>query len=385
MSAPTGPRAARIPPELRDEFLQASRYAASDLLLAQGSGGNTSAKSVELGVLWVKASGVRMADISADSGYVHASLTALLDALRDPALEILSPRDAHEESVRRFQLTVAEGQSLRPSLETGFHAVLGRVVLHTHPVYSNAFACMRDGHVALDAALPGETLWVAYAAPGYALGRAVDRACAASGAVSVVLENHGHIASATTAHDAIAMTDRVIAAARATFGEVPEGCTRRLSAPTALANWADELGQALRRRFPESGFTVTPATLGGLAELSSRPERWQSIGALVPDDVVYGPSAILVAQISDSPAAWVERHLAGAPEKLAIIVAGQGVVLVAHNAALARTMEENLLANVLVRTLVERRGTVRTLPREEVEYLQSMESEKYRQKVVGAR
>jgi hypothetical protein len=46
-------------------------------------------------------------------------------------------------------------------------------------------------------------------------------------------------------------------------------------------------------------------------------------------------------------------------------------------------MEENLLAHVLVRQLIARRGAALALPPEEIDYLAEMESEKYRQTIVG--
>ena len=47
-------------------------------------------------------------------------------------------------------------------------------------------------------------------------------------------------------------------------------------------------------------------------------------------------------------------------------------------------MEENLLAHVLIRRLIARRGLARSLPPAEVSYLLSMESEKYRQAIAAA-
>ena len=46
-------------------------------------------------------------------------------------------------------------------------------------------------------------------------------------------------------------------------------------------------------------------------------------------------------------------------------------------------MEENLLANVLIHALIARRGRPHHLPAAEVEYLGTLESEKYRQAVAA--
>ncbi len=213
------------------ELVAASHYAGNDVLLAQGGGGNTSAKGADR--LWIKASGVKLAEVTASTGHLTLDLPALRRSLDDPRLAVLPPREAHEESVQRIQRLV--DSPLRPSLETSFHATLPqRVVLHTHSVYVNAFTCMEGGRDALAGIGP----WVGYATPGYLLGRLVADAHRATGADRFVLENHGLITAGDDAAEAIAAHEEVIGLGRKYFGDVPAGSVEVAPPHPDAAAWA---------------------------------------------------------------------------------------------------------------------------------------------------
>ena len=377
-----------------NDLVSISRYAGREVLLVQGGGGNTSVKSADGARMWIKASGLRLAQVRPGFGYLETSVAALRALLDDAALAALPRGQAHAAAVTRTQAATLGESSLRPSLETTFHAVLGRVVLHTHPVYLNAFTCMAQGAEALAEAVGERVPWLPYVAPGYALGRAVaglarDHA-AQDGRLpdTLVLGNHGLIASAERAPDTVASTERLFSAGQSCFGALPAGACDPAAPPPALVSWAEGLREALAGRYGLSphAFSVRPAARRALLDAAREPEAWLQGGALVPDDVVYGGHHVLAADPARSPSAWV----AGAPEawpqtgKLIVAVRGLGVVFAGPSVAFLDAMEENLLAHVLIRVLIARRGTPRTLPEAEVQYLLSMEAEHYRQRVAAA-
>lgn len=376
-----------------DDLVAVSQFAGRDVLLAQGGGGNTSVKSADGTRMWIKASGLRLGQVRPGFGYVEIDVPALVALLDDLAVAALPRAEAHEAAVAGTQAAVVGAVSLRPSLETTFHAVLGRVVLHTHAVYVNAFACRAGGAEALAEAPDEPPLWVPYATPGYALGRAV------AGAVrdwttthsyppdTILLANHGLITSAQTAKQVAALTEKVVQHGRATFGALPDHACAEAAPTASLVVWADGLRTALAHRFrlaPQT-FAARPAMRRALLEAAKEPEQFLLGGPLVPDDVVYGGHRVWAADAADSPAAWVDDNPAAWPEtgRLIVAVRGLGVVLAGPSAAFLDAMEENLLAHVLIRQLIARHGTAQPLPPEEVQYLLAMESEKYRQQVAA--
>lgn len=364
----------RICPASIAELVAVSRYAGGDVLLAQGGGGNTSVKSDDGRCLWIKTSGVKLAEMSETSGYLSVDLTALRRLLDDPSLTRLPPRQAHEESVRLIQEAVEGGTNLRPSLETSFHAALPqRVVLHTHPVYVNAFACMMGGQAAAGAAFT----WVEYATPGFALGLLVAQATRAVGEpTGILLENHGLICSGADAASAVAVHERAVALGRSFFGDLPSDATRIAIPSPAAREWAARLQAALGGER-----VVRPAALGALLAPCEEPPTG---GALVPDDVVYGIHDVRVADRASVPARWLAEQ-APLPSQAIVWLRGHGFVLVGASERNVAFMEESLLANVAIHELIARRGQPRYLPAEEIAQLSCLESEKYRQAVAAGR
>ena len=153
-----------------EHLAQACQWAGKDPFLVQAGGGNVSVKSRDREKMLIKTSGYRLSQVTQNAGYMEVDLRALLSLLRDKTLSGLSEADAHELFMDRVNALAGKG-SKRPSLETSFHAVLGRVVLHTHPVYVNAFACMTHGKQALQEACGRPVLWVPLFSPWLCAGR----------------------------------------------------------------------------------------------------------------------------------------------------------------------------------------------------------------------
>lgn len=348
------------------QLVDLSRAVGGDPLLVQGGGGNASIKSADGARMWIKASGFRLADVAPDHGHVVTDVAALVASIRDPALAALPRRQAHETSVGHVQAAVRDGGRFRPSLETGVHAALpARVVLHTHAVFVNALSCMEGGERALGDLGPV----VAYEPPGYALAVAVDRAWRArrTEAPLIALANHGLIAMGETPDAALAATRRTVAAAEAFFGPLEADACADALPPPALVEWAARM----RTRAP----VVRPTKLAALLDAATEPDRWLRAGPLVPDDVVYFGRHVPLADKADA--------MPAGPLAPVTVVAGLGVVLAGASDAAVDAIEETLLAHVLIRRLIARRGQPRTLPGHEIDYLVAMESEHYRSAVAA--
>ncbi len=111
------------------------------------------------------------------------------------------------------------GGSGRPSVETALHAMLGRVVIHTHPVAANALNC-GPGLKALGEITPaGELppLWVPYTDPGWRLAMTIKSAAEAyekkhgHPPVVIFMENHGLLVSAPEAQACLALHNEWVA------------------------------------------------------------------------------------------------------------------------------------------------------------------------------
>ena len=108
--------------------------------------------------------------------------------------------------LQHFSSAVVGGTG-RPSVETALHAMLGKFVIHTHPVAANALNCGPGLKALEEITAAGELppLWVPYTDPGWRLAHTVKSAAEAyrhaHGCLPVVLfmENHGLLVSAPEA------------------------------------------------------------------------------------------------------------------------------------------------------------------------------------------
>ncbi|MDE1567243.1 class II aldolase/adducin family protein [Aquabacter sp. P-9] len=186
-------RAITRPSDFHD-LLRATVQLGENRLLVQGPGGNTSIK--DAGVLWVKASGIWMAQADERNGFVPVDLSLIRDQIRN----------GHSEpGTGAIRTDLVAGALGRPSIETSFHALLPhRVVLHTHSVSVLAGAIRADAEQLFNEKLRGLN-WalIPYARPGLPLTHLIaDRMI--DGAPNVlVLRNHGLVVGGGSVDEAL--------------------------------------------------------------------------------------------------------------------------------------------------------------------------------------
>lgn len=161
-------------------FRALSARLGADPLQVQGPGGNTSIKDGN--TMWVKASGTELADAETRNIFVAVDLPAAR----------AEARGAGDGSCQAA-LKDPRG-TLRPSIETTFHACLPAcVVAHTHSVATLVHAiCVEGRQIARKKLADLPAIFVPYAQPGLALTQAIA-ARAADNTRVIFLENHGLI------------------------------------------------------------------------------------------------------------------------------------------------------------------------------------------------
>ena len=261
---------------LTDEFRALSAALGKDPLRVQGAGGNTSIKSGI--VMWIKASGTELADaldkpifVALDRNAAKAQANgagdgSCKDTVLDPAI------------------------TLRPSIETTFHAALDwAVVAHTHSIATLTHAVSPEGRIALDEKLAGlPFVRVPYAKLGLPLTREIMARVDEKTQV-IVLENHGLICCADTVEATARLIDEV--ESRLAFKVHITSSQMPADPPTAGFTWAAQ------------SWIATDPRAASLA----------LAGSYYPDHVVFlGP-------------ALPRKDHAGTPP--AIVVEGKGVLI----------------------------------------------------------
>ncbi|MEM8978307.1 MAG: class II aldolase/adducin family protein [Pseudomonadota bacterium] len=169
------------PDLLSPAFRALSARLGQDPLQVQGPGGNTSIK--DDGVMWIKASGTELANAETDDIFVEV----------DHAAAKAEAHGAGDGSCKTTGLDPSV--SLRPSIETTFHAALDHaVVAHTHSVATLTHVISPEGREIAKSKLEGlPFVMVPYAKPGLPLtGEILARVTPETRII--LLQNHGLIA-----------------------------------------------------------------------------------------------------------------------------------------------------------------------------------------------
>ena len=168
----------------------------------QSGGGNASVKSMDEDLLYIKASGYLMSDVSNETGFSVLKLSEINALLMDVKNGIV---DLNDEGLQNSRLSLANQSTLRPSIETYLHAMLSsRLVLHVHSFAAMFYASSKDFNNRLDqgeltATFSDAVLLIPYHKPGISLALAMleqlesYRMKFKSEPKWVVLQNHGLI------------------------------------------------------------------------------------------------------------------------------------------------------------------------------------------------
>lgn len=311
-------------------FRKLSADLGSDPLQVQGPGGNTSLK--EDGVMWIKASGTELADAMERDIFVavdHAAAKA----------------EAHGAGDGTCKATVIDpAVTLRPSIETTFHAALPwRVIAHTHSVATITHAISPEGRMALDEKLSGlNAVRVPYAKPGLPLTREILARVTDDTRV-IVLQNHGLICCGNTVAEVTNLIKEV--ETRLSLNDTHPAATPPAQPAPGGFEWA-----------AESWITRVPH----LAEHAVA-------GTYYPDHVVFlGPA---LPQIGSSDAPLPE----GRP---AVLVQGRGIALKTEATPSQRAMLR-CLSDVFAR--LPEGWTVEPIGMDAEAELLNWDAEKYRQ------
>ncbi|MGD9642245.1 MAG: class II aldolase/adducin family protein [Elusimicrobiales bacterium] len=182
---------------------RAAGGAASGPDLAQGAGGNVSVKTGD-GLMLVKASGFRLGDVTPAKGWAlvnYANIKRRVAAGTGGEAEF-------SDYILSQALPLAGLPPARPSIETGFHALLNTVVIHIHSVYANVLNMSEEGHK-LGRDLFPEAEFLPYRAPGTQLCAAISERARPAGPQIFFLANHGLVTTHAETEGALELNARV--------------------------------------------------------------------------------------------------------------------------------------------------------------------------------
>lgn len=372
------------------DLVEISKFAARYPELVQGGGGNTSVKSADQKTLYIKASGFRLSDVTESSGFLSMNLSRVREIATDRSYKALSHVEQQERSLIELQEAVLIDSSLRPSLETEFHSLLDRCVVHTHPQQLNIINCLRAGCEELLALINkniAATISVPYAPPGHPLAVLIYE-CLETFKLKngkyppiILLENHGLISHAGSPADAMDLTDRCLKLCREYFGTLHIPKKKEIEASQVAK--VEQLTAALK----QLGFACLTLN-ADLFAYSSELFKSDEIIPLIPDDAVYwGYHPLAIADEDEISAASVKKAFLLPDTNHGVFQINKvGFLVFAKSQAMLQSIKESFEAHLMLRLtardyLAKNRASLRALSNEDISYLLNMDAEKYRQAV----
>jgi NAD(P)-dependent dehydrogenase (short-subunit alcohol dehydrogenase family)/rhamnose utilization protein RhaD (predicted bifunctional aldolase and dehydrogenase) len=368
------------------QLIEISRVVGANPEFVQAAGGNTSVKSPDGRAMAIKASGTELTAMSETAGWVELDIAAVLSILDRDDLPKLPSAEREARILQHLQSCVIGGTG-RPSVETALHAMLGRVVVHTHAVAGNALTCGAGEAALAELTLAGELppLWIPYTDPGWCLAAAVRTSAEAyrkqHGAKPAVIfmENHGILAAADDAHTCLALHDDWVARCDRYFSQAAPPVAPAPELPSAAMRQAMvEIRSAWRDTFGTPCFARLSRERELAGAVSSATSEILAAGALTPDHIVYtGAHSVVADSLEDLPAALKSALAEKAPPRLAV-VKGAGAFLVAADPQKLEAAEALASSAARITRLASGRGGAHNLSKSSADFIVNWEAEHYR-------
>ncbi len=179
-----------------------AEYVDSNPDLIQASGGNISYK-YDKNIMRIKASGKRIKEINKRDGFVDVYYKQINK-------KINIKNNYSKINLDDFKV---EKVSSRVSIEVYFHAILDKIVLHTHPVMLNTILCSLNAK-SLIKSIFGSKNFINYIKPGYQLGleiqnRYIKNSLNNDDNSEFYLQNHGLILSGNNVDEIIKRSEMI--------------------------------------------------------------------------------------------------------------------------------------------------------------------------------
>ncbi len=376
------------------QLVRISRCVGKDASLIQAGGGNTSAKTQDLRYMYIKASGTALKDMNQAKGWRKLDIGPLLSILEDESLVELPAAERERKVSQRVLQCCRDDMSAdtRPSVEAHLHALLGRYVIHLHPVAVGAYVNSKDGRDEFERLFADEDppgLWAPYTDPGLTLARESCRLIESyrqrhNRAPQIMFfEKHGLAVSADRPDEALQLVDKTIELCTDNLRPLPDAVF-----PAPPAGAVDGARQAISDAVAAVSEQETQVEYAGASDAVCRfmqhpdAEAMLATTGLNPDELVYanGPALWISAAEPDSIAEKIRQRRDKIPMcPKAYLVEGVGLFVAAESKS-AQSVAQITDASLEIRMYAQQLGGLCTLTQREQDFIINWEAEAFRKK-----
>lgn len=376
--------------DILQHFTEMSRKVGNDAMLVQGSGGNTSYKTCDGKLMYIKASGTSLKEMNSQGGWRCLNVSEVLGILEDEYLMTLSVSQRELEVVKRLQAACVDTQNedARPSVESHLHAFLGQVVIHTHPLVLLPYVCSKNGKSILEEMFASDRnrlLWIPYADPGYGLARMIssrikEHKVRFEEIPSVLfLQKHGLVAAGSSPEQVLDLNYRILNMCKNVIKDVSVSII-----PPNNEAQQSHIVSVLKKEIGEIfDYGVIQYFIDEeIHKFITHPDaiRLAEYPAVIPEELAYsnGPAVWLETCTSDTVQEKIQERISqGMRPPTSFLVRDCGLFIAGRESAIPM-IREVITASLYIRRIAEQFGSVEPMTSAERDFIENWEAESFR-------
>ena len=364
------------------ELVKISNTVGRDRWLVIGKFGNTSVKNSNGKSMYIKASGTNLKDMKLRSGWRRLNVSSAIGIIDDKSITRLRPEQRLQEIIKSL-LGVCDDnirRPVKPSIESCFHAMLDRYVIHLHPENVLPFLCVRNGCDLLNCIFKAEKyppLWVPYAEPGYGLAKRMKNLLEGYKKIYnlnpaiIFLQNHGLVINSDSLTSAMNLVGRVTDKCQKA---IKIRKTQKIKHPNNKA--VSEAAGSIREGIYQTSkkrIILNHYFDKNISDILSRKDgsRLCSIPAITPDEYAYvkGSPMWLDGFEKEVIKRKLNNHLSkGYKSPLAFLIKPVGLFIIG-NKKRANLLKEVISTYISVRCSAAGLGSIRSLTKLQQEFV----------------
>ena len=395
-----------------EALVEVSRFYGSNADYVLAGGGNTSWKDVK--TLYVKGSGMSLADVSPDS-FVSMDRKALAQIWEKKYPE--SSEERESAVLADMMAARKSGVEKRPSVEALLHDIIPfNFVVHLHPALVNGLTCSRQGEKAMTEIFGEDAIWIPITNPGYVLASKVKNSMKIyvekynKQCQIIFMQNHGIFVGANDTDIIKELYDEIMSKILAMIIRKPDFQNEKRETPSdsgtqdskTPSNSPPELSNGKGEGRIEEILQTLSSLSGASAFLSSseisafikeRSTFYPLSSAFTPDHIVYAGSEPLFIEIdihnksieinSAINEAWNSFVQKTGRKPKIIAVQGLGVFSAAATEKAAMLAVDLFKDAVKVAVYTESFGGALFMTQEQIDFINNWEVEAFRTKVAA--
>ena len=378
------------------DLIKISNVTGRDATLVQAGGGNTSAKTADRKYMYIKASGTALKDMSIKKGWRKLRLDVALTIIEDKLIAMLGTQAREIEVKNRLLLACDDkirGQA-RPSLESHFHALLDKCVVHLHPQAVLAYTCAKNGREKLQKLFKNEKfppVWVPYVGLGYMLAKKIKTITSnyknryGRNPAIIFLQNHGLAVTANSAGAVLQLVRRVAKTCNSKLKQLKPTKVKPVSSRTV-----SDTKLCICRAFFEATGRHTSISYFCNETIAAfwrqtNAKKLLSSGVLTPDELLYanGPAMWVDKCNSTAIAAKLRTQIKnGLNPSVAFLVKGVGL-FIAGSEKIAPAISEIVTSSLFIRANASCLGGICGLNKRQQDFIKQWETDAFRKKLAG--